>query len=246
MQNFYEHRACEIGNANEKRKRRFADRGRLAPVDEEGVLGAPPRRVEVKKPAELVFKPPSPAVLPPEPHPLRHGTPVRVLSPEALELLPVDLRLCLLREGKIGRGRNTVNDVVLTVMEGGGGLKNNAAEGELARHGHWYFYEPNDVGARKPRKRQNIKAMYISGDATAVNFDSLAACLLTKPPKVEDAPATDRFGRKTVHIEGEAWSALDVMKNGPGYGPYTLLLHDAVIEGKILEALAEMLLVCCF
>ena len=69
----------------------------------------------------------------------------------------------------------------------------------------------------------------MSGNAAAVDFESLAGCLLTKPPQLIDCKSSG------------ALSAVDLLKRGPGYGPHTLLLHKARVDGRTLETLAQVL-----
>jgi hypothetical protein len=195
----------------------------------------------------LLFRPPSPPRLPPEPHPAQRGAPVRMLSNthEALSGLEAGLRGSLLGPGVAARtGGEGSSDVVLSVLGGSGGVKENAeADGELAKHGHWYYYPPCDYGARRPRRLQNIRALSISGDATAVDFDSVASCLLAKPPQLIPKPkaSDDPFQARHVRLQTEGMSAVDVVKQGPGYGPSVLAVHDAVVDGAVLEALAKVL-----
>jgi len=238
----YEHRAAQLRETNDARKRRFA----LPPVVEEdgarGEQAAAPALAGREWP--LLFRPPSPPGLPPEPHPVQRGAPVRLLSRsrEALGGLEAGLQASLWGAG--GAGGAGGEDVVLSVLGGSGGVKENAeADGELARNGHWYHYPPNDYGARRPRRLQNIRALSVSGDATAVDFGSVASCLLAKPPQLIPRPKghVDAFGERHVRLQAEGMSAVDVVKQGPGYGPAVLAVHDAVVDGAIIEALAKML-----
>jgi hypothetical protein len=235
----YEHKAAQLRETNDLRKRRFA----LPPVHEEDgsrvVEGRAPAPSLAGREWPLLFRPPSPPGLPPEPHPGQRGAPVRLLgnTHEALSLLEA-------RTG--GEGSS---DVVLSVLGGSGGVKENAeADGELAKHGHWYHYPPCDYGARRPRRLQNIRVLSISGDATAVDFDSVASCLLAKPPQLIPKPkaSDDPFQARHVRLQTEGMSAVDLVKQGPGYGPSVLAVHDAVIDGAVLEALAKVLKVNAF
>ena len=238
----YEHRAAQLRETNDARKRRFA----LPPVVEEdgarGEQGAAPALAGREWP--LLFRPPSPSGLPPEPHPRQRGAPVRLLSrsQEALGGLEAGLRASLLGAG--GAGETDGPDVVLSVLGGSGGVKENAeADGELARNGHWYHYPPNDYGARRPRRLQNIRALSISGDATAVDFDSVASCLLAKPPQLIPKPKgySDPFRERHVRWRAEGMSAVEVVNQGPGHGPAVLAVHDAVVDRAIIQALAKVL-----
>jgi hypothetical protein len=248
----YEHKAAQLRETNDLRKRRFA----LPPVHEEedGSReggGRAPAPALVGREWPLLFRPPSPPGLPPEPHPGQRGAPVRLLGKhEALSELEAGLRGSLLGPGVTARtGDDGSSDVVLRVLGGSGGVKENAeADGELAKHGHWYYYPPCDYGARRPRRLQNIRALSISGDATAVDFDSVASCLLAKPPQLIPKPkaSDDPFQARHVRLQTEGMSAVDVVKQGPGYGPSVLAVHDAVVDGAVLEALAKVLKVNAF
>jgi hypothetical protein len=191
---------------------------------------------------------------------------VRVFSQKEIQELEEGIRAQFL---DASGEENDAQEVVLEALRGRGGEHNKNAQGELARHGHWYKYEFSDYEidnlidrkpALRPKRMQNIKAIYITGDATTVDLASLASCLLAKPPRLMDKPKAlppellaeeiFRKGASDIHAQTcgdkdeavpEAWSASDFLSNGPGYGPYTLFLHNAVVDAKMLEALANVL-----
>jgi hypothetical protein len=255
MQNLYGAQELSIRKKNEARKQDA--RNRRMGLREEGERRSVAQAHMAARAPPLVFRPPSPVMLPPEPAKEHAGAPVRLFDRENIDTIESSLRGYLLRPARgtgpleeLFPGEHGSGDVVLTMLEPGAevGLQNERAEGELARHGCWYHYQPNNyklgrrhaeaVGkgwqqaeavARRPQRLQNISALYISGDATAIDFASLAGCVITKPPKLLEGQS-----------EG-ALSAVEVLKRGPGYGPHTLFLHGARVDGRTLESLAQAL-----
>ena len=254
--NFFKHSAELLQKENHERKKRLRC---LTTVQEEAG-----RKPVFSPRGAPVFRPPSPTNLPPAPH--QKGAPVRVFSQKEIQELEEGLRTHFL---DASGEENDAQEVVLEALRGRGGEHNKNAQGELARHGHWYKYECSDYEidnlidrnpALRPKRMQNIKAIYITGDATTLDLASLASCLLAKPPRLMDKPKAlppellaeeiFRRGAPDIHAQTcgdedeavtEAWSASDFLRNGPGYGPYTLFLHNAVVDANMLEALANVL-----
>lgn len=252
MQNLYEAKELQFRKQNDERKRDARNmRIGLLPAVREDSNPAPQGAAYLANRAPpLAFRPPSPVLLPPEPSPGQPGAPVQLFSLQNVKAVDASLYEYLLRPGEHLGGSESTDDVVLRVLESGSGLglQDERAEGELTRHGCWYQYQPNEYRlgrqhaeatgkgwehaeaiARRPERLQNIRALYISGNAASIDFESLAGCLVAKPPQLVDRNSTG------------ALSALEVLEQGPGYGPHTLLLHKARVDGRTLETLAHVL-----
>jgi len=250
----YEFKAEVLHRVNDARQRRL---GFLPTVTEKGCpcLLQP---ALAGRDVPMVFRAPSPVQMPPVPP--GAGPAVQTISRTAIGELPVDLHACLLHAGQPNHRASTSQktaqtsvknnaDVVLRVLGGEWNEANMELEGQLSRHGFWYHYPPFEYGARRPHRRQDVKALYISGDTSAVDFAAVTACLVTKPPKLmaKVRSSVRIFGASAAPAPQPppgAMTALDVIHGGPGYGPYTLLFHETVVEGKTLEILAQVLTVC--
>jgi hypothetical protein len=207
-----------------------------------------------------LFVPPGASVLPEVPHPGNSGAPVRILSREDIARLDPDLQAYLVNAGQFGARNGDENercaDVVLSVLEGPGGVQYDDSEGELAQHGHWYQYLSNEswpdsatglsaraYPARRPKRAKNIKALYVTGNTIDMDFDSLVSCLVTLPPKMVQSKDILKGPMDEDDTRTAAVSAIEVLARGPCHGPYTLLLHNAIVDKHALEKVAQALMV---